>query len=108
MEIKKNKLVFILYNEDQTAGVISNDDASENVTIPKSVEYEDQEFKVTSILKYSFKNSKTIKSIYMPQDSELQTIEKESFAYSTIERLLIPSKVTEICEYAYSSLAKKH
>lgn len=98
MEVKLNQLVYSLDDEKKVAAVISNDNASGNIYIPKSIKHNNQEYIVTSILKWSFKNSKTIRSINFPPDSKIKSIDDESFAYSNLESLVIPSFLSELKE----------
>ena len=105
-EIKQNKLVFILNEEDKTANVISNDDVTGDIYIPPSIKHETNEYSIEKILRFSFKNSKTIKSIQFPSNSKIQTIEKESFAYSTLEKINIPSSLSNLEEGWCKSTSK--
>lgn len=38
-----------------------------------------------------------------PQNSELETIEKYAFFYSSIDNIVFPSKLKKICESAFES-----
>ena len=74
---------------------------SGDVLIPRSINYETQEFIITRIFKGAFKDSDQIKLVQFPSDSELQIIEKEAFANSSIEKIIFPSSVTKICENSF-------
>ena len=92
INFKQNKIIYALNKESMTAGVIGNDLAYGNIFIPKSITYENQNFIITSINEGSFKFQKLIRSISFPADSEIRTIENESFAYSSIYSITIPSQ----------------
>lgn len=51
-------------------------------------------------------NSELIKSIYFPDDSEINTFEKDSFAYSSLESICIPSSVTFLNEGCFKGTSK--
>ena len=40
--------------------------------------------------------------VVIPTDSNLHTIESNAFSYTKIKEIFIPSKVSKICEYAFS------
>lgn len=97
-EITQNKLVFVLNEVDKTAEIKGNDKAGTDVFIPRAIQYDAKEYIVTKILKNCFLDSKIIKSIQIPPDSELKTIENCSFSFSTVEKITIPSSVQELMD----------
>ena len=80
--------------EERTAKLIGNETTDENVSVPVSILYDNNEYIITCVSSGSFKGSKTIKSVQFPLDSEVQIIEKDAFTDSSIEKLFIPSKVS--------------
>ncbi|KAK8844354.1 hypothetical protein M9Y10_024568 [Tritrichomonas musculus] len=58
----------------------------ENISISKSV---------TEICENAFSYCKKLRHVEIPFDSELQTIEENTFTYSTIESLTVPSSIVE-------------
>ena len=90
----QNSIIYSLDVQNEIAEVIGNKDANGEIFIPYSIICLKKRFIVTSILQNSFKNSQTIRSINFPDNSKLKTIEKESFANSTIESLTLPSNVS--------------
>ncbi|KAK8865151.1 hypothetical protein M9Y10_010685 [Tritrichomonas musculus] len=100
-KIKLGSLIYLVNEKEQTAGICDNDLISGDVLIPRSINYETQEFIITSILKGAFKDSDQIKLVQFPSDSELQIIEKEAFTNSSIEKIIFPSSVTKICENSF-------
>lgn len=96
--IKQNSLIFKLNEEVKKASVIGNDQAIGDIFIPQTINYKSQDYIVTSISAKAFENSKTIISVSFPSDSKVDTIEKDAFLSSTIEKLLIPSSITDLQE----------
>lgn len=99
-------LSFVLNEEDKTAAVFRKIDASEEVMIPTKIEFESQEFIVTSIVEKSFINLTNIKSINFERNSELKFIDQSTFSYSSLERIVIPKTVKTIGKFAFSSCKK--
>lgn len=86
-KVIQNKIIFELNERNKTASVVGNDYASGDILIPKSIIHTDQHFIVTCLKEKSFRMTQTIRSINFPSDSELKTIEKETFSESTIENI---------------------
>lgn len=93
-------MTFLLNESDKTCSIKYNKNAKNAIFIPRSIRYKSNEYIITKINNHSFQNSMLIKTISFPIKSELQTIDKFAFAYSSIENILIPSSITEICEKA--------
>lgn len=89
-------IVYDINKENKTASVVSNNDENGEIIIPRSIEYEEQDYIVKAINEGSFKSSQTIKSIIFPANSKVETIEKEAFADSSIENVFIPSSVIDL------------
>lgn len=105
IEVNIKNLTFNLNMNEKTAEVMGQSNERNNLFIPRSIIYKNQEFIITSINSQAFSNSKAIK---FPPDSELSKIEA-AFSYSSIENLTIPSSVTELCDgwcYATPNLTK--
>lgn len=56
--VKEDNIIYCLNEDDKTANVIDNDKACHEIIIPRSIEYEEEEFITTAIKENSFKNSK--------------------------------------------------
>lgn len=97
-EIKQNNLIFVLNVDCKIAGIVGNDNASGDIFIHSSIKYKTTEYTIKRILKYSFKNSKSIRLITFPADSSIDTIEKEYFSNSTLESISIPSSLLVLKE----------
>lgn len=95
-EIEINNLIYLLDEEKQTAFVIGNKSNEKTVFIPKSIEYEEKEFIITKIKEGSFANSTIIQSIQFSYDSEVHTIERKAFSNSSIEKMTIPSSISDL------------
>lgn len=100
--IQQDDLIYVLDEKEKTAGLLSTKNEKENIFVPRSIFYEKEEFLVTSIIKNSFQNSQSIKSIQFPVDSELKIIESYSFHGSSLQSISIPFRVTRIEEHAFS------
>ena len=101
-KVNQGKLSYNLNEEDKTASVFGNNLYLGDIVIPRSINYENQQYIVTSISKCAFKDQKSIKNISFPPDSELETIEEDAFLSSSIESISIPSHVTKICSGAFN------
>ena len=103
IKIEHDKIIYAL-NEDKKEAYIFDNNLSDSfwseVIIPRSIEYEGQQFTITMILEESFKNT-FFYSIEFPSDSAIQIIGKESFSKSRIQKVNIPPSVTKICENAF-------
>lgn len=98
-----NCLSFDFDEEKQTAkvtGINSNVDP-DYILIPRTVKHNEHEFLVTEISEGSFEGSKSLKIVFFSPDTEVRVIGKNSFASSTIKRIIIPSTVDKICENAF-------
>lgn len=97
-QINYGDLCYLINFDDKTAKVVGDQKTNSNILIPRSIKYESTEYIVTSISKRSFLYSKTIKSIRLSDDSELQTIEKEAFYESSIESISLSSQFVDLQE----------
>ena len=97
IEVSQNQLIYLLDEQENTAGVIGCDESLTNVLIPKSIIYQDQEFIVKSINEKSFQFSK-VTSVSFPPDSRLQSIGQRAFYFSPIQKLMIPPNLSELEE----------
>ena len=95
--LEQDNIIYSINYEDNTASIIELHPTMYEIIIPRSINYESTEYTITSILEKSIQ-SPNIKSIQFPLDSELQTIEKNAFYYSKIERFTIPSSLTDLKE----------
>lgn len=94
---KQDELIFSLNEEDKTASIIGSQYPEKEICIPRSINHESQEFVIKSIKEGAFRNCR-FKSLRFSVDSELQVIEKNAFASSSLKTLFIPSTVTELKE----------
>lgn len=104
--ILQDCLIFSYDEQNMTANVIGNNYIKGEVFIPRSIIYQSQEFLIVNISKGSFKDSSDIKTVKFPSNSFIQTIEEESFAFSTIESISIPSQVKKIGEKSFYFCSK--
>ena len=95
--IKENELFYIINKNEKTASIIGNDLKQNGlVNIPISIIHESIEYNIIKIAEGSFGESNVIKSIEFPLNSEIQTIEKNAFKNSSIEKLLIPPSLSNL------------
>lgn len=101
-----NNILYVLNEEEKTASVFRCYQAEGDVFIPKFVMFNLCEYLVTSICEAAFLNVQNLKSILFPDDSQLGVICPFAFSRSSIERIRIPSHVTEIGRSAFSDCNK--
>ena len=89
---RQNELSFELDNTNLTAVIVNSSEASGDIFIPRSVNYQSQDYIITKIGEKAFSNSAHLKSINFPKDSELRSISKNAFYSSNISTLYIPPK----------------
>lgn len=102
-QIIENGMLFVLDEENQTASVLQNLTSIGNVQIPYSIQFQSKEFIVTTILENAFNNSINIISVTFPDNSEVRSIEKNSFTKCSLKLLFIPSSVAKIGKSAFSN-----
>ena len=91
-------IIYELNEAKKTAKIIGNEIDDVNVYIPDSISYDNEKYIITRISSGSFKGANTIKSIQFPFKSNIQIIEKDAFVDSSIENLVIPSKLSVLEE----------
>lgn len=93
--IKKleNGLIIELNNNNFTAKVVNSPNTEEDIIIPRSINYQSQEYIITSIGEGSFRDNECIDSILFPDDSELQIIESDAFTNSFLTYISFPSSL---------------
>ena len=96
--ITVDDLKYVLGN--YTASLVSNYSSSQNLTIPKSIEYVGCEFVVTSIGDSVFSGCTSLTSITIPDS--VTSIEESAFKYcSGLTSITIPNSVTSIGANAF-------
>lgn len=94
-------LLFILNKQEMTCALFDSKSTNSDIFIPRSIFYKEKEFLVTRILSFTFKNSTSIKKVDFAEDSQITAIEQNTFAYSSIVKIRIPSSVTKIGEKSF-------
>ena len=97
VQYKYDDIIYSLNEKQKTSSVIGCKSVKDEVIIPSKMQYESNEYIVTSISKYAFKKS-DIKSIKFTPDSKIQTIEEKAFILSSIESIMIPSNLINLKE----------
>lgn len=90
-KIKQGNLIYYLNSIGETAYIIGNESAEEDILIPTYIEHENKRYYIISIFKDSFSKSNQIISIRFLPDSKLLIIGSNSFLESTIESISIES-----------------
>lgn len=93
--IQQNGLFFILNEKNKTCSLSNTSGKNDHIFIPRSINYKDQEYIVTSITKINQDFTPKVKSIQFPSDSEVRTIKPMALAFSFLESLEIPASITE-------------
>ena len=94
--IIRNGICYELDDNKHIAKIIYSPDAKGNIMIPQSVQYLNHEYKIKVICNGAFKNNTSIKSISFAPDSEINIIERYAFAYSSLEKISIPSSLEKL------------
>lgn len=81
-----------LNKNDFTASILSFQFNSDKIFIPRSINYELNEYNITSIDSFALFENKTINSIQFSDDSEVRLIKQNAFMNSSLKYLNIPSK----------------
>ena len=101
----KNESLDLSFKIDETSQTASLFNSNENVSelnIPRTVQHENTEYLITSISGINANTKRNIERINFTEDSAIKTIYNYAFSNSNIEEILIPSKVSKICEGAFS------
>ena len=97
IRVNNGQLIFEL-NDDKTASIAGHDSLHSDLIIPRSIQYNEQEFIVTRIKKDSFNHIYDLTSIQFPLDSEVQIIEEKSFYDCHVKKILLPPSITKLCD----------
>lgn len=96
MNIEDEKgLRFRINVKDHTASFINSPNAKGDIYIPRSIEYQNSEYKITSIEKYAFRGNQ-IDSVFFPENSEVKIFKSESFYKISFKSLQIPPSLEKI------------
>lgn len=96
--MEKNGLKFLLNENDFTAQIINSPCAKGDIFIPKSINYESNDYIITSIQKNSFVNNEEIVSINFDENSEIRSIGENAFYHSSIKSISIPPSLEKLEE----------
>ncbi|KAK8835371.1 hypothetical protein M9Y10_025136 [Tritrichomonas musculus] len=93
--IKQNGIRYLVNGESHIAKIIASENAKGDIFIPRSINHKCINYEINEISKDSFKNSQ-IKSLTFAEDSNIISIPKNSFAFSTIEKLHISKNILRL------------
>lgn len=102
----QNHIVYSIQEGEKKVSVVGYEKNSPSIDliIPRSVNYNSTEYIVTSISVNAFSESRRIKSISFPEDSELTTIERNVFVHSSIQSISIPTSLIDL-QKGWSSIS---
>ena len=107
---ESSKLYFELDEENFSAKIVRDKSGSDNYShlpsvmhIPHAITYNDKSYIVDVIGANAFASNTTVKEFKLPEGRLLTRIESQAFVESAVEKINIPSTVTEI---PYSSFYK--
>ncbi|KAK8844231.1 hypothetical protein M9Y10_024441 [Tritrichomonas musculus] len=98
----KNGISYKLNQSDSTAIVVGLTNSISSLLIPKFIKHNNHEYPIIAIGENSFKKNRRLKTIKFPKDSQIRSIEKEAFAYSSLTNIKIPPTANHIGERAFS------
>lgn len=104
--VSENGLIYILNENDQTAGVFRNITAIGKIRIPNKIIHQSKEYDITIIHKNAFASNKTITTVEFDKNSSLQTIDNYAFFDSSLESIIIPSSVERIGKQSFADCSK--
>ncbi|KAK8849967.1 hypothetical protein M9Y10_018560 [Tritrichomonas musculus] len=94
---------FQLHHNDFTASVFDSRQTPGDVTIPRSIVYNSQEYIITSIKERSFLNNMHIRSIQFSPLSEVRYIEKYGLSSSSLTRITFPASFEKMEDWSFCS-----
>lgn len=95
LKVVNEGIVYLLDEKQNTASIFVCKTKKKEIIIPVSISYKSREYNIISIEKGSFEHSE-VKSIQFDEGSKLISIESESFCFSSIESLSIPSQLISL------------
>ena len=96
--IIQNGISFELNISNSTAKIVYSPKVRGDIIIPRTIVYQNVEYKITVIDKKAFKNNKLLRSIRFSPNSSLISIKKSTFSHTKIKSLFIPSSVETLEE----------
>lgn len=89
-------ITYKINESDKTAEVSKIDESLIKVVIPRTIKYNSSNYVVISVLKDALNSTRNLKSIKFQLFSQVRLFDYLSFANTSIEKITIPSSVTEI------------
>ena len=93
VEIDSTK--YLINFEEKTAQILKSKHIG-SIIIPRSINFDSQEYVITSLLERSFSCKVHMHSFDFAVDSEVRTIERNAFEYNNIQSITIPSSLVEL------------
>lgn len=94
--------LYVINDENKTAGLLSCSTKKYEVVIPRSICQYSKEYIITSVLINSFENNSFTAYVSFAPNSEVSYIDEFSFRLSGIQYITLPKSVTKICAYAFN------
>ena len=107
----------VLSENEMTAAVTGGESGLTSITIPSTVSYNGETYKVTEIAKNAFKGYTTITELTFAPDSNLTAIREDAFAYigpnntavpATISTLTFPASLELVEDGAFHCIPVEH
>ena len=97
-------MLFVINQSNFTVSVLSCKQGIiiDRLLIPRSIKQRSQEYIIKTIGNKSFKNNENIKSIIFPEDSDIESLGDKAFKGSSLESIVVPSKVKQIGKYCFA------
>lgn len=96
--INENNINYEINTKDGNARVINSPDAKGKIIIPASINYQSNDYFITSISRNSFKKNQKIETVSFQEPSKISSFQANAFKLSSIKQIFIPSTLTELCD----------
>lgn len=86
----------VLSENEMTAAVTGGESGLTSITIPSTVTYNGETYKVTEIAKNAFKGYTTITELTFAPESNLTVIREDAFAYTGMDSTTVPATISTL------------
>ena len=86
----------VLSESEKTVAVSGGESGLTSITIPSTVTYEGETYKVTEIARKAFANYTTITELKFAPDSNLTKIREDAFAYTGQDSTTVPATISKL------------
>lgn len=92
-----------LIKPSYTVEIVNSPQACGDIFIPRSINYEGNEFIITGISEKAFWQNNNIHTIKFSEQSEIRSIKENTFTYSSLYQITIPPHVQQIESNAFKN-----